>query len=70
MNAMNEENQREPYRRGPGNHVAVKRTRATKNSPLVNAIVNRQPSDTDPQGMYTGLPLNEDERPVQDADDL
>lgn len=26
--------------------------------------------NTDPMGMYTGVPLDEDEEPVQDADDL
>lgn len=25
---------------------------------------------TDPQGMYTGVPVNPFEKPVQDADDL
>lgn len=29
-----------------------------------------QASDTDPQGMYTGLPEQPYELPVQDADDL
>lgn len=29
-----------------------------------------QASDTDPQGMYTGLPEDPYEVPVQDADDL
>ncbi len=27
-------------------------------------------SETDPQGMYTGVPENPYEQPVQDADDL
>jgi len=27
-------------------------------------------SDTDPQGSYTGKPIDPDEIPVQDADDL
>ncbi len=26
--------------------------------------------DTDPDGSYTGTPVNRDEKPVQDADDL
>ena len=26
--------------------------------------------ENDPQGMYTGVPVYEDETPVQDADDL
>lgn len=25
---------------------------------------------TDPQGMYTGVPLDPDKKPIQDADDL
>lgn len=28
------------------------------------------PSKTDPLGMYTGVPLDKDEVPEQDADDL
>ena len=28
------------------------------------------PSSTDPQGMYTGVPRDPREKPVQDADDL
>ena len=28
------------------------------------------PSNTDPQGMYTGVPREPYEKPVQDADDL
>ncbi len=28
------------------------------------------PSETDPQGSWTGRPADEDEIPVQDADDL
>jgi hypothetical protein len=28
------------------------------------------PSHTDPMGMYTGVPENPREKPVQDADDL
>lgn len=43
---------------------------ATGNSDIVNAIVNQKPSKTDPNGSYTGKPLNPYEVPVQDADDL
>ena len=32
--------------------------------------VFNQPSDTDVNGSYTGLPKNKREKPVQDADDL
>lgn len=38
--------------------------------PTVRAIVMQLPSATDPNGSYTGKPLNENEIPVQDADDL
>lgn len=37
---------------------------------LVPEIFAQQPSFTDPQGSWTGLPMNEHEIPVQDADDL
>ncbi len=36
--------------------------------PLIGA--DMQSSDTDPNGMYTGVPTETGERPVQDADDL
>lgn len=32
-------------------------------------IIHSEPSETDPQGMYTGVPVDGSE-PVQDADDL
>lgn len=37
---------------------------------LVPEVFAQQPSFTDPQGSWTGLPMNEQETPVQDADDL
>ena len=39
---------------------------------LVDAIVNeqRKKNPTDPLGSYTGVPRDEWEEPVQDADDL
>ena len=33
-------------------------------------IMDTPPSFTDPQGSWTGLPADEHETPVQDADDL
>ena len=36
-------------------------------NPTVRAIVLQPPSGTDPSGSYTGKPLDETERPVQDA---
>lgn len=39
---------------------------------LVQSIIREQQrkSPTDPLGMWTGVPYDEDEVPVQDADDL
>ena len=66
-----EENRRKvPVRRVKGNHLEIRQTEVVTNSPRVTDIVNAPPSDTDPQGSYTGNPLNENEVPVQDADDL
>ena len=36
----------------------------------VRQIMEQEPSCTDPQGSWTGLPEDENEVPVQDADDL
>lgn len=36
----------------------------------VREIMEEGPSFTDPQGSWTGLPMNEHEIPVQDVDDL
>ncbi len=36
----------------------------------VQKIVKQPPSVTDPNGSYTGKPLNEWDVPVQDVDDL
>ena len=36
----------------------------------VQKIMDTPPSFTDPQGSWTGLPADEHETPVQDADDL
>lgn len=36
----------------------------------VEEIIHISPSKTDPQGSYTGKPLDPDEVPVQDSDDL
>lgn len=38
--------------------------------PVVRAIVERPPSETDPNGSYTGKPADPHEIPQQDADDL
>ncbi len=42
-----------------------KRSRST-----VERIVETPPSSTDPQGSWTGKPVDEHDVPVQDADDL
>ena len=39
-------------------------------SATVASIVHTPPSKFDPQGMYTGKPMDENEQPKQDEDDL
>lgn len=36
----------------------------------VKGIISMQSSATDPNGSYTGVPINPFEQPVQDSDDL
>jgi hypothetical protein len=45
-----------------------KREMAKRIMPL--NMVGLLPVAADPQGSYTGVPLDPDEQPVQDADDL
>lgn len=40
------------------------------NNPIVQEIISIPPSQTDPNGSYTGRPLDKTQIPVQDADDL
>lgn len=37
---------------------------------VVNAVTDTHASKTDPLGMYTGMPEDPNDVPVQDADDL
>ena len=48
-----------------GGAAMKKRSRST-----VERIVETPPSSTDPQGSWTGKPMDEHDVPVQDADDL
>ncbi len=50
--------------------MSEKRYKIETNNEIVNAIINTPPSHTDPNGSYTGIPKNKDEKPQQDADDL
>ena len=45
------------------------RAAARIENPDVRAIVLQPPSETDPNGSYTGVPVD-GSKPVQDADDL
>ena len=38
--------------------------------PVLQSILRMGPSKEDPDGMYTGRPMNRNEPPVQDSDDL
>jgi hypothetical protein len=40
------------------------------NDPLVVSMSTQKPAQNDPNGSYTGIPINKEEVPVQDADDL
>jgi len=64
------EEPRSHFSRKTGNHLHIVQSAVYTGNSLLDSIVNRPPSDTDPQGSYTGLPLDEYEQPVQDADDL
>lgn len=46
------------------------RAAARIENPDVRAIVLQPPSEADPNGSYTGKPVDGDATPVQDADDL
>lgn len=46
-----------------------KETEEKKHLPGMHVIAAK-PSKTDPSGSYTGVPMNRQETPVQDADDL
>lgn len=37
---------------------------------IAEEIAAQPPSPTDPDGSYTGKPVDQQEQPVQDADDL
>jgi len=39
-------------------------------SKTLKEMITPKPSKEDPEGSYTGLPVNENEVPVQDVDDL
>ncbi|MCI8407348.1 MAG: hypothetical protein HFE43_10240 [Oscillospiraceae bacterium] len=58
------------FQRKRGNHLRIVQHMESTGSPLVDSIINQPPSESDPQGSYTGLPLDDREVPVQDADDL
>ena len=51
----------------------MKKTEKKKNQLKVKTKTNGQNqmySETDPNGSYTGVPTDKNEKPVQDADDL
>ena len=61
---------KDTFKRVKGNHLKLKQTKVITHNPVVQDILNLPPSATDPMGSYTGVPLDEKETPVQDADDL
>jgi len=41
-----------------------------KTKKMLLALIKPVPAKNDPFGSYTGVPVNQDETPVQDSDDL
>lgn len=58
------------YYRLPDKHNRTNRFDPPKNESVIAAVTATVPSNTDPLGMYTGVPEDPHEIPVQDADDL
>ncbi|MBR5520848.1 MAG: hypothetical protein IKU54_02520 [Oscillospiraceae bacterium] len=48
----------------------MKRKYNIEKDSVIQSIIHQKASETDPDGSYTGKPENENEEPVQDADDL
>lgn len=59
-----------PVHRDSSQHLPIVQKKADCGIKRVNEMINSLPSPTDPNGSYTGNPLDENEVPVQDADDL
>lgn len=57
-----------PQDRQKGGECMSKRNK--REPETVRRMMDEQPSPTDPQGSWTGKPMEPDEMPVQDADDL
>ena len=51
-----------------GSVLFMKRKKSAEQ--IAKEIANQPPSPTDPNGSYTGKPVDRGEKPVQDADDL
>lgn len=54
----------------PMDNKTPRKKSVLKQSSVLNSIIHPIPSKEDPNGMYTGLPIEYGEIPVQDADDL
>ena len=58
------------YYRLPDKNNRTNRFDPPKNSAILSAVTVTAPSKTDPLGMYTGVPDDPFDTPVQAADDL
>lgn len=65
-----EERAKKEVKRMLGNNVTIKQTEVKTGFPVIDEMINRPPATNDPNGSYTGLCMNENEVPAQDADDL
>ena len=59
-----------PYHNSDGDKYSFKKKTKKVYVNIVDGIKYDGKSDTDPLGMYTGVPADEYDTPVQDADDL
>ena len=66
------ENKKTPYHNeiGDSDKYSFKKKKQKVYLNIVDSIRYDGKSDTDPLGMYTGVPEDPYEKPIQDADDL
>ena len=59
-----------PYNNSEDSKYNFKKKKRKVYLNIIDGINYDGKSQTDPLGMYTGVPMDDDDMPVQDADDL
>ena len=59
-----------PYNNSEDSKYSFKKKKRKVYLNIIDGINYDGKSDTDPLGMYTGVPMEDGEMPIQDADDL